>query len=189
MMDRPVHVATVVRPHGLRGEVIADGLGAPAPVVAALPVLLTRAGSGWRRWPLRAVRPHGGRLLLSFEGVDSFDQAAALRGQELFIDEDQLPALPPGTHYSYRLTGLRVEDEAGTLLGRVRGTEAGAVQDRLIVETVAGGEAQVPMVPALIRSIDLAGGRVVVDVPEGLLSGAALVAASGPGEADGEPER
>lgn len=186
-MEHPVQVATVVRPHGLRGEVIADGPETPSSVVAALPALQMRIAGGWRRLPLRAVRPHAGRLILSFDGVESVEQAESLRGRPLFAEAGDLPALPAGTHYAYRLVDLRVETRDGALLGRVLGTERGVAQDRLVVETVSGRQALVPMVPALIRAIEPERGRVVVEVPEGLLEGDAEIAGGEAGGGDGEP--
>jgi len=41
-------------------------------------------------------------------------------------------------------------------------------QDVLVVRT-PGGEAWVPMVRALVREVDVAGGRIVIDPPAGLL--------------------
>ena len=41
--------------------------------------------------------------------------------------------------------------------------------DRLVLKKADGGRALIPFVSAIVPAVDLAGGRVVVDLPEGLL--------------------
>jgi 16S rRNA processing protein RimM len=85
-------------------------------------------------------------------------------------DDDALPAPDDEDVYTEeQLRGLSVVDPAGTVLGSVGGLEVGSAQDRLVVLLTDGREAQVPFVAALVPEVDLAGGRVVVDVPPGLL--------------------
>ena len=82
--------------------------------------------------------PHKGRFVLKLEGVDSIDAAEALRGLELRIGEEELPALPAGSYYHHQLKGLRVEDGGGRAVGRGgghpgdrrRGARAGGARRR-----------------------------------------------------------
>jgi 16S rRNA processing protein RimM len=120
---------------------------------------LTLAG---RRW-------HREVLLLAFDGVDSREEAEELRGTELLYDVADLPPLEdPDSYYDHQLVGLAARLTDGAPLGEVaavrhEGTEL------LVVRRPDGDEVLVPFVAAIVPTVDLAGGFVVVDPPEGLL--------------------
>lgn len=165
-----VLVGRVARPHGLRGDVVvnpetdfpdlrfAPGAtlfverdGEPAPVV------------------IREARFHKGRPVIAFEGVETVDEAEALRDAELKVPEGALPPLPPGTYYQFELRGCDVVTRAGEPVGRVRDVEGEAGGFRLAVERPDGGEVLVPLVEAICVDIDPGARRIVIDPPEGLL--------------------
>ncbi|HYX97637.1 MAG TPA: ribosome maturation factor RimM [Geodermatophilus sp.] len=164
-----VVVGRIGRPHGVRGEVTVevrtddpDLRFAPGAVLRTDPVdrgPLTVAG---RRW-------HREVLLLAIEGVESREAAEELRNTELHVPVADLPALEdPDVFYDHQLVGLTARLPDGTELGTV-----GAVRhegaELLVVRRVGGGELLVPFVTAIVPTVDLAGGSVVVDPPEGLL--------------------
>lgn len=93
--------------------------------------------------------------------------AEKLRGQGLVIPASSRRDLGPDEFWPDELVGLDVIDGAGTVLGRVKTVETGFSQDRLIVAT-EDGEFIVPLVSELVPEIDVAGGRVMVELPEGL---------------------
>jgi 16S rRNA processing protein RimM len=65
--------------------------------------------------------------------------------------------------------GCRVEDGAGREIGVVRGIWETGAADVLVIEDAAGREILVPAAESVLREVDLAGGRVVIDAPPGLL--------------------
>jgi 16S rRNA processing protein RimM len=114
---------------------------------------------------------HGPRLILHFAGVDSIDAAKALVGGRLFLAEAELPPLPDGAFYTFRIRGARVLDVAGRELGRVVDTQEAPGQDLLVMQRPDGGQALIPLTGAIVRQVDLEAGVVVVDAPPGLLEG------------------
>ena len=79
--------------------------------------LLWRRGADVRALVVAGVRPHGGRLLLQFDGIEDPEAARALAGGDLLVaGEDALPA-PEGFYYSHRIEGWRCEDAGGRPLG------------------------------------------------------------------------
>ncbi len=84
------------------------------------------------------------------------------------------PRLPsdPDEWYDHQLVGLLAVDAAGTAYGSVTEVVHLPMQDLLAVTNDSGGEVLVPFVAAIVTSVDLAGGRVVLDPPGGLFEGA-----------------
>jgi 16S rRNA processing protein RimM len=70
--------------------------------------------------------------------------------------------------HDHQLEGLRAELTDGSVVGTVTSVLHGAGGELLVVEPPGGGELLVPFVAAIVPTVDLAGGRVVLDPPEGL---------------------
>ncbi len=118
---------------------------------------------------IETMRWHSGRLLLHLEGVTDRSLVEELRGVVLSVDvdPDERPA-DPDEFYDHQLVGLDVVDSAGAVLGTVSEVVHGP-QDLLVVKRPEGGEAMVPFVASLVPEVDVSAGRVVVDLPDGLL--------------------
>jgi 16S rRNA processing protein RimM len=166
-------VARIGRAHGLRGEVTAE-------VRTDSPERRFVAGAAFATDPaergpltLQSAREHSGVLLLAFEGVDDREGAEALRGTVLLVDADASDE--PDAWYDDELVGLRAQRVDGTALGEVVALLTGGAQDLLQVRPVGGEPADdvlVPFVTALVPTVDVAGGRVVLDPPGGMFDAA-----------------
>ena len=157
------------RAHGLNGEVAVDPwTDTPAERFARGATLLTEpAGNG----PLTvaSARERQGRWLLAFDGVADRTAADALRGTLLLVRGDQRrPIEDPDEFYDSDLVGLTVRDRDGSVVGTVVEVVHGPGGDSLAVRN---GEREhlVPFVSAIVPTVDVAGGLVVIDPPEGLL--------------------
>jgi 16S rRNA processing protein RimM len=147
-------VGLVVKPHGVRGDVIVDLFtNRPETRVAPGAVLVTDRG------PLEVVssRPHQGRWIVVFAGVVGRDGAEALRGTRLSaepLDED-------GALWVHELIGAEVVDVDGGSHGPVLAVEANPASDLLVLS----GDRLVPLTFVVERRPD---GTVVIDPPDGL---------------------
>ncbi|MGO8871788.1 MAG: ribosome maturation factor RimM [Acidimicrobiales bacterium] len=150
-----LEVGRVVKPHGLRGDVIVSLTTNRPERVDAGSTLRTRDGR-----ELRVVRssPHQGRYIVTFEGVADIDQAEALRDTELLAR----PMDDPDALWVHDLIGSRVVDAAGTVLGTVQEVQANPASDLLVLE---GGA----LIPLRFVVANRPGWEVTVDVPDGLL--------------------
>jgi 16S rRNA processing protein RimM len=162
-------VGRIIRPHGVRGEVVVDiRTDSPAERFAAGSVLATDpAGAG----PLTidGVRPHQGRLLVTFEGVADRDVADHLRGVLLVVESDSIPdPADPDEFHDHQLVGLRAETPEGEMLGEVARIEHAPAADLLVLRLSDGREGLVPFVRAIVSEVDLPSGRVVMTPPNGL---------------------
>jgi 16S rRNA processing protein RimM len=165
-------VARVGRAHGIRGEVTVevrtDSPGERFVPGARLHVTGRHGLAGVDAVTLATVRDHNGTLLLAFEEVGDRTAAEALRGALLEAD---VPAETgdPDAWYDHQLVGLRVVDPAGAELGEVVAVEHPPAQDLLVVRRPDGVHRLVPFVGALVPTVDVGAGLVVVDAPAGLL--------------------
>jgi 16S rRNA processing protein RimM len=176
-LSEPVHIATIVATRGNRGEVAAVcPSGHPERLVSLASALVQGSGSDLERRAVQRAWLHRRRLILHFRGVSSIADAESLVGRKVFLTEEELPRLPEGQYYTFRLVGAEVVDRTGRQLGRVLDTEEAPAQDLLVVETMDGRTVSIPMAAAIVREIDVEAGRVVVDPPEGLLEGEPEVA-------------
>ena len=165
-------VARIGRAHGIRGEVTVE-LRTDAPQERFVPgVRLHLTGDRALRGPdtltLLGARDHNGTLLLTFEEVLDRTAAEGLRGVLLEADVPD-ESSEPDAWYDHQLVGLRVLDPAGAELGEVVAVEHPPAQDLLVVRRPDGARRLVPFVAALVPTVDVPGGTVVVDAPPGLL--------------------
>jgi 16S rRNA processing protein RimM len=164
-----VVVGRIGRPHGVRGEVTVE-VRTDDPELRFVPGAVLRTDPA-ERGPITiaGVHWHSGTLLLRLEGVDSREAAEAVRNTELLVDVADLPEIEdPDSYYDHQLVGLTVRMPDGTELGEVTVIRHEA-QDLLVVRRPEGGELLIPFVSAIVPTVDLDGGFVVVDPPEGLL--------------------
>ena len=160
-------VGRIGRPQGIKGEVTVEvRTDDPADRFAAGRVLqtdgtpLTVEGSRWQ----------GKYLVVAFQGVHDRNQAELLRDTMLRIDTADLPPLAEeDEYYDTQLIGLTALLSHDVELGEVTDVLHLPGGDVLVVLRPHGAEALVPFVKAIVPTVDLAAGTVVIDPPEGLL--------------------
>ena len=167
--DDMVLVGRIARAHGIRGQVIVDpATDFPDERFKAGSVLHIRRGDATEAVTVETVRFHRGRPIIGLLGIGTMNAAEALAGMELRVGMDALQPLPAGSYYHHDLIGCAVETTGGEKIGEVRGVEGDGASSRLIVEG-AQGHMLIPMVEGICVTIDIAGRRIVVAPPEGLL--------------------
>ena len=164
-----VVVGRIGRAQGIRGEVTVEvrtdapeerfSTGAVVSLAgrAGLPEQATVAGHRWQN----------GRLILSIEGVDDRTAAEALRGAILEAEVD-LTESDEDEYHDLALVGLAVRQSDGAHLGDIREVLHLPGQDVLAVARPDGAELLVPFVHQIVTEVDIAGGFVLVDLPDGL---------------------
>jgi 16S rRNA processing protein RimM len=166
-----VVVGRIAKAHGIRGELAVDvRTDSPEQRFAVGAVVTTQLRDGSKRdLTIAAAREHSGRLLVRFEEVLTRDVAETLRGALLLVDTAALPPTgDPDEFYDHELTGLRAELTDGTVVGKVVEVVHSPAGE-LLELNVEGREVLVPFVTAIVPTVDVAGGRVVLDPPDGLL--------------------
>jgi 16S rRNA processing protein RimM len=170
--DDLVLVGRIARSHGLRGDVIVDPeTDFVDERFASGSELLIRRATGLETVRIATVRFHKHRPIVRFDGIESVEQADALRDVDLWIRAADRAPLPAGEYYHDALIGCRVETTTGAAVGivaRIDGPRGGAL---LVVHRDGdpAREVLIPLAEAICPIVDPAAGRIVIDPPEGLL--------------------
>jgi 16S rRNA processing protein RimM len=165
--SKRVCVGAVAGAHGVRGAVrIKSFTAEPEGVARYGPV---EDESGTRRFEIRLVGTAKGVVLVQLSGIDDRDQAEALRGLRLYLPRDALPMPADDEYYHADLIGLDAVLAQGVPLGRVHAVHDFGAGDCLEIARPQGQPVVVPFTRAVVPVVDIAGGRVVIDPPPGLL--------------------
>ena len=173
-----VVLATFGAPHGVRGEIrLKAHTGDPAAVADYGPL---EAPDG-RTFVLTSIRAAAGRspdmLVVRVEGITTRNAAEALNGVELSVPRERLPQPEEDDFYHADLIGLSAETIAGEPVGSVAAILNHGAGDLLDIARPGAPSVLVPFTHAAVPTVDIAGGRIVIDPPAGLFDD------SGDGEA------
>ena len=171
-----VTVGRIGRPHGVRGDVVV-GVRTDEPELRFAPgSRLDTDPVGVGPLTVAGFRWHSGELLVRFAEIGDRTAAAEIGGTWLLVDSAVLTALDdPDEFRDGDLVGLRVQTVDGTAVGTVTDVLHHG-QDILVIDPAkpaAGGRAEpilIPFVKAIVPEVDIAGGFLVIDPPEGLLT-------------------
>lgn len=178
MSEELVELAAVVRGHALAGEMVVKPFNPDSDLLSSTREVTLRSPTGaLQRYEVRSVRGGGHGILLSLAGVDTRDQADALRGHQVCVTRDQLPEVDDGEYYLIDLPGLAVRNTAGETIGHVDSVlEYPSVAALVVV--VEGIVREVPDLPRYLLEVHVKDGYLVVDnidelepVPLAALSG------------------
>ena len=167
--DRVI-VARIAGAHGIKGEVrLKSYTEVPMAVVGYAPL----AAPDGRRFEIVAARAASGTsadvLVVRIKGIADRAAAQALGGIELSVARDRLPATERDEFYHADLIGLAAATVAGRPLGTVVAVQNYGAGDLLEIAARRGAAILVPFTKAMVPTVDVAGGRVVVDPPPGLI--------------------
>jgi 16S rRNA processing protein RimM len=167
--DRLRVLARVTGLHGVAGKVKALSLtDVPGHLAGAQTLWSLAPGRERKRFRLEQVQTVPGGFILKFSGLSNPEEARPLLGSELAVEESGLAALPEGTYAAADLKGLRVEDEAGTLLGKLSAIYPTGANDVYEIQPPSGSSYLIPAIREVVRKVDLDGGRILVRLLPGL---------------------
>jgi 16S rRNA processing protein RimM len=169
-----VAVAEIARPHGIQGELRLKVFNPDSDLLTqrsvGARVRLRLPGGEERDVAITTARDANKALLVRIAGVDDRNAAEALRGAELCVPRSAFPPLDAGEFYACDLEGARAVLPTGEEVGHVSGLTSYPTCDVLLVERAAPakGRLEVPLLPAYVGDVDVAGGVVHLLTIEGL---------------------
>ena len=159
----------IVGTHGVRGEVRVQSWCDSPEIFASLKTLYWDAAG---TQPVRVKsRVHKNLARAKLEGVDTVQDASVLRGRILYLNRRDLDL---GDRYFIQdLVGLSVVDaDSGTVYGELTDVSNTGANDIYHMRTPDGREILIPVIPDIIRRVDIDGGRIAICPMKGLFDDA-----------------
>lgn len=164
MTDR-ICIGAIAGAFGIVGEVRLKSFCSQPEDIASYGPVFTEDGG--RQFRITLTRPVAGGYGARIAGVNTREEAEALRGTSLFIDREKLPSLPDDEFYHTDLIGLEALDTGGEVLGKVLAVHNHGAGDIIEISSIRHKSALLlPFTKAIVPNVDLAAGRLIVDLPE-----------------------
>src|SRR5262249_38173686 len=163
-MSALICVARIGAAHGVRGAVKLWTFTEDPFAVKRYGPLLSKDGK--RQFELAQAREAKDHLVATFKGVTTRDEAERLNGIELYVAREKLPATDEDEYYHPDLIGLAAVTIDGDALGRVLAIHNFGAGDIIEIAPLKGPTMLLPFSNAVVPEVDVAGGRVVVALPQ-----------------------
>ena len=163
-MAAPICVARIGAAHGVRGAVKLWPFTEDPLAVMDYGPLMTKDGA--RQFEVANARPAKDHLVATFKGVATREDAERLNGIELYVARDKLPATDEDEYYHADLIGLAAVNAANEPIGRVLAVHNFGAGDIIEIAPPSGPTLLLPFTNAVVPTVDLAGGRVVIELPQ-----------------------
>ncbi len=163
-MAAPICVARIGAAHGVRGAVKLWTFTEDPLAVQTYGPLITKDGS--RQFEVATAREAKGHLVATLKGVATREEAERLNGIELYVARDKLPATDDDEYYHADLIGLAAVTAGDAPLGRVIAIHNFGAGDIIEIAPPHGPTLLLPFTNAVVPTVDLAAGRVVIELPE-----------------------
>lgn len=163
MTTAQICVARIGAPHGVRGQVRLWTFTEDPFAVCDYGPLATKDGK--RSFEVDDVREAKGHLVATLKGVATREDAERLNGVELYVARDALPDTEDDEYYHADLIGLAAVNAAGDAIGRVVAIHNFGAGDIIEIAPQEGATLLLPFTNAVVPTVDLAAGRVVIELP------------------------
>jgi 16S rRNA processing protein RimM len=160
----PICVARIGAAHGVRGAVKLWTFTEDPLAVKRYGPLLTKDGA--RQFEVVTAREAKGHLVATLKGIATREEAERLNGLELYIAREKLPATDEDEFYHADLIGLAAVNAADEPIGRVIAIHNFGAGDIIEIAPPQGTTMLLPFTNAVVPTVDLGGGRVVIVLPQ-----------------------
>src|SRR5467141_2363247 len=162
-MAAQICIARIGAAHGVRGAVKLWTFTEDPMAVKAYGPLSTKDGA--RQFEVTHAREAKDHLVATLKGIATREDAEKLNGIELYIAREKLPATDEDEYYHADLIGLAAVNAANEPLGRVIAIHNFGAGDIIEIAPPQGSTMLLPFTNAVVPTIDLKGGRVVIELP------------------------
>jgi 16S rRNA processing protein RimM len=162
--EKTICIARIGAAHGVRGAVKLWTFTEDPSAVTRYGPLSSK--NGLRRFEVTQAREANGFLVATLKGVTSRNEAERLNGIELYVARDKLPATDEDEYYHADLIGLAAVTISGEPLGRIVAIHNFGAGDIIEIAPGSGPTLMLPFSNAVVPTVDLAAGCVVIDLPQ-----------------------
>lgn len=165
MTGNRIRLGKITTVHGVKGLVKVAIYGdRPQSLEDCGPLFTSETGAD--EIALTLKNPMGKIWLAAVDNVTDRTTAEKLRGTELWVDRERLPAPDEGEYYHADLVGLTALDEAGNPSGTVIAVEDFGAGPLLEIQPTGTGSFYLPFTDSYIPAVNIADGTVTVRIPE-----------------------
>lgn len=165
MIDKFICVGAIGGGFGVHGDVRLKSFCAePADITKYSPL----QDENGKIYTLGHVRSMKDGLIVSIKEITSKEAADALKGIRLFASRERFPDLIDDEYYQSDLIGIEVFDTNGAALGKVKSLQNFGAGDILEVQ-LKGNTILIPFTRAIVPTVDIKAGKIIIDPPAGLL--------------------
>ena len=151
--------------HGIRGDVLIKTFTAAPESIGAYGPLADKSGA--RTFEIQSVRVTAKGVVARLKGVADRNAAEALKGIELYVERERLPAADEGEFYHADLIGLAAVDGEGRPVGEIVAVHNFGAGDLIEVRLAGSGKTElVPFTDDAVPEVDIAARRAVVVIPQ-----------------------
>lgn len=171
MIKEFLEIGKAVGTHGVRGEIRVDPwCDSPGFIKQFKTLYLDKNGS--RSVGVISCRPHGNIALLKLDGIDTVEQASAMRGQVLFMRRADAN-IPKGRYFISELIGCTVRDaDSGVVYGVISDVSKTGANDVWHVTDENKKEYLLPAIPLVVKSVDVESGMIEITPIRGIFDDA-----------------
>jgi 16S rRNA processing protein RimM len=162
-MTKQICVARIGAAHGVRGAVKLWIFTEDPLAVLRYGPLTTKDGA--HQFTVAHAREAKDHLVATLQGVTTRDDAEKLNGVELYIARDKLPVTDDDEYYHADLIGLSAVTVTDEPIGRVIAIHNFGAGDLIEIAPPHGPTMLLPFTNAVVPTVDIAGGRVVIELP------------------------
>jgi 16S rRNA processing protein RimM len=162
-MPAQICIARIGAAHGVRGAVKLWTFTEDPFAVKQYGPLLTKDGA--RSFEVATAREAKGHLVATLKGIATREDAERLNGLELYVAREKLPATGEDEYYHADLIGLAAVNATGEPIGRVIAIHNFGAGDIIEIAPPQGSSMLLPFTNAVVPLVDIANGRVVIELP------------------------
>lgn len=168
MAEAYIRIGKILKPQGNRGALRVLPLTDFPERFQKMQRVRVLTGGTRRELLIENAYPYKKFIIMKFKQVEDMNSAEALKGGYLEVPREELVDLPEDSFYIFDIVGLKVYDSSGKYLGEITDVLQTGANDVYVAEN-GGKPLLIPALKQVVRKIDLTGGRMLVELPEGLL--------------------
>lgn len=162
-----IKVGYIATTYGNKGELKVMPLTSSPQEFKKFKYLYLHEKSIYEKIYIERLRFHKDFLIIKFKEIPNMNRAEELRESYLYLTEEELTPLPKDHFYVFQLIGLDVF-QGDEHLGKIKDIIETGSNDVLIVEK-STKEILIPALKTIIKEINFAEQKVLVQLPLGLL--------------------
>lgn len=167
-MDDLLKVGIITSTHGVRGEVKVYPTTDDANRFKKLKQVVLDTGKEKTDLEIAGVKFFKNMVILKFKGIDDINEVQKYCKMSLFVTRENAVKLEKDEYFIADLIGLTVISEEEEVLGILKDVLQTGANDVYVVEQADGEELLIPAIKQCVKEVDVAGGRIVVHLLEGL---------------------